>query len=55
MDRASRHTGPEEGKGVDRGEGLRAHLYDFVKHLLRKIGARTKESLVEAMDRALGG
>ena len=25
-----------------------------VKHLLRKIGARTKEALVEAMGRALG-
>ncbi len=25
-----------------------------VKHILRKIGARTKETLVEAMGRALG-
>jgi hypothetical protein len=25
-----------------------------VKHLLRKIGARTKDALIEAMDRALG-
>jgi hypothetical protein len=58
----------KEGKGAHRGEGLRAHLLasllsrsqppieealSKIKHILRKIGARTKEALIEAMGRAL--
>jgi transposase len=65
----SGRTGPkEEGKGVDRGEGLRAPLLAVllspdlnpieealskIKHILRKTTARTKEALIEAMGRAL--
>jgi hypothetical protein len=59
---------PEEGKGAHRGEGLRARLpaallpdlnpieeaLSKVEHILRKVGARTKEALIEAIGRALG-
>jgi transposase len=56
-----------EGRGAHRGEGadlvfLPSYSPDLnpieeafskIKHLVRKVGARTREALVEAMDRAL--
>ena len=63
-----RSSQAKEGKGVDRRGELRAHVpaallpgpkpdrgsfLEDLKHILRNIGARGKEALIEAMGRAL--